>query len=130
MTTDLAMLVWSSVLCVLLFLPYVLARTMTWGLIDTVGYPANPPPLAPWAQRAYRAHLNMVENLVPFTALVFVAHQVGAVNDVVALGAQIFFWSRIVHAAVFIAGIPWIRTLALAGGVVGMLMILLQILAK
>jgi uncharacterized MAPEG superfamily protein len=130
MTTDLLMLVWSAVLCVVLFLPYVLSRITTWGLIDTVGYPANPPALPAWAQRAYRAHLNMVENLVPFTALVFVAHQVGAVNATVALGAQIFFWSRVVHAVVFIAGIPWVRTLAFTGGVVGMVIILLQILAK
>jgi uncharacterized MAPEG superfamily protein len=130
MTTDLLMLVWSAVLCVVLFLPYILARIMTWGLVETVGYPKDPPTLPLWAQRAYRTHLNMVENLAPFTALLFVAHQVGAVNGTVTLGAQIFFWSRVVHAVVFIAGIPWVRTLAFAGGVVGMVMILLQILAK
>jgi uncharacterized MAPEG superfamily protein len=129
MSTDLVMLAWSSAFCVVLFLPYVLARSMVWGLVDTVGYPKNPPPLPDWADRAYRAHLNMVENLVPFAALVLVAQDGGRASATTALAATLFFWARVAHAVVFIAGIPWLRTLAFLVGVVAMAMIFFAVIA-
>jgi uncharacterized MAPEG superfamily protein len=128
MTTDLAMLAWSAALCVVLFLPYVMARAMVWGLADTVGYPKNPPTLPDWAERAHRAHINMVENLAPFAALVLVAQASGHAGAATALGATLFFWARVAHAIVFIAGIPWLRTLAFLVGVIGMAMIFFQII--
>ncbi|HUA53160.1 MAG TPA: MAPEG family protein [Candidatus Sulfotelmatobacter sp.] len=129
MTVDLEMLTWTAVLCVVLFLPYVLCRISVWGLVATVGYPKNPPPLPDWAQRAQRAHLNLVENIGPFTALVVVAHAGGAANEVTALGATIFFWARLVQAVVHILGVPWVRTLAFFVSLAGEVMILRQILA-
>ena len=128
MSTDLVMLAWSAALCVVLFLPYVLSRSMVWGLADTVGYPKHPPALPDWAERARRAHMNMVENLAPFTALVLVAQASGHANATTALGATLFFWARLVHAVVFIAGIPWLRTLAFLVGVIGMAMIFFAII--
>jgi uncharacterized MAPEG superfamily protein len=130
MTVDLTMLVWSAVLCIALILPYVLCRIMVWGLVDTVGYPQNPPALPDWAQRAQRAHLNLVENLAPFAALVLVAQIGGAANAATALGATIFFWARLVQAVVHILGVPWVRTLAFFVSLAGEVMILAQILAK
>jgi uncharacterized MAPEG superfamily protein len=115
-------------LCIVLFVPYILARFTYWGVVDTVGYPANPPALPAWAERAKRAHVNMAENLAPFTALVLVAHVTGSANATTALGAAIFFWARVVHAIVFIAGVPWIRTLAFVISILGELLILLQLL--
>jgi uncharacterized MAPEG superfamily protein len=70
----------------------------------------------------------MAENLAPFTALVLVAHVTGSANATTALGAAIFFWARVVHAIVFIAGVPWIRTLAFVISILGELLILLQLL--
>ena len=128
MTTDLNMLVWSAVLTIVLFVPYVLARFIYWGISDTVGYPTNPPTLPGWAERAKRAHVNMAENLAPFAALVLVAQVTGAANATTAVGAAIFFWSRLVHALVLIAGLPWIRTLAFIVALIGELLILSQIL--
>jgi uncharacterized MAPEG superfamily protein len=130
MTVDLKMLVWSAVLCVVLFLPYVLCRIQVWGLVPTVGYPTNPPPLPAWAQRAQRAHLNLLENLAPFAVLVLVAQQTGAANATTALGATIFFWARVVQAVVHIFGVPWLRTVAFFVSIAAMVTILVQILAK
>ncbi|MBV8166066.1 MAG: MAPEG family protein [Alphaproteobacteria bacterium] len=130
MTVDLKMLVWTAVLCLVLFLPYVLCRIFVWGLVPTVGYPTNPPPLPLWAQRAQRAHLNLVENIGPFAVLVLVAQMTGAANATTALGATLFFWARIVQAVVHIFGIPWLRTAAFGVSIVGMVMILAQILAR
>ncbi len=128
MTTDLTMLVWSAVLCILLFMPYVLARVAVWGIPDTVGYPENPPALPRWAARSWRAHINMAENLAPFAALVLVAHVASLANETTALGATIFFWARLVHAIVFIAGLPWVRTLAFVVSIIGEVIILTQLL--
>ena len=65
----------------------------------------------------------MLENLPVFAALVLVAHLSGASNETTALGATIFFWGRVAHAGAYIAGIPYLRTLAFAVSLTGMLMI-------
>src|SRR5688572_25162410 len=127
MTSDLIMLVWSAVLTVALFIPYIAARLVYWGLSDTVGYPEAPPALPRWAERAKRAHINMAENLGPFAVLVVVAHLTQSANTWTAFGAAVFFWARLVHAIVFVAGIPWARTLAFVVSIIGELIILLQL---
>ncbi len=68
---------------------------------------------APWAARAQAAHMNAIENLVVFGILGVTAHQVGAS---VLLATQIYFVARLLHFAVYTAGIPGIRTLAFAVG--------------
>jgi len=95
-------------------LHYILARIQSWGLVNAVGYPESPPAVPKWAERAQRAHLNMVENLIPLAALVLVGRELGADPTTMAWGAALFFWGRVVHWIVFIAGIPWVRTVAFA----------------
>ena len=129
MTTDLWMLVLSAVLCLVLPLPYLMARGMTpggvaWGLgnrEEDFRFPA-------WAGRAERAHRNLVENLAPFAILVLVAHVTGRANATTALGATLFFWSRLLHAVIYLAGIPYLRTAVFSVSIVGDVLILLQLL--
>ena len=128
MTTDLMMLAWSAALCALLWVPYILARIGAWGLVDTVGYPDSPPDVPVWAARIKKAHANLVENLLPFGVLVLVAHVGGMANEATALGATLFFWSRVAHAIVYTVGIPWLRTVAFFGGFVGQVMIFIAII--
>ena len=123
LTTDLTMLTWSAALCALIWVPYILARIAAWGLLDAVGYPESPPEVPAWSARMQKAHLNLVENLVPFAALVLVAHVVGLANETTALGAQVFFWARVAHAVVYVFARPCARTLAFAASIVGMAMI-------
>ena len=124
-STELTYLAWSAFLCIVLWLPYVLERVQSQGLGTVLPYPENPPAPAAWAQRAQRAHLNMVENLPAFAALVIIAHLTDA-NA--AGGAALFFWARVVHAVVHIMGLPYIRTLAFAASWVGMLIIFFSVL--
>lgn len=128
MTTDLLMLTWSAGLCALLWVPYILARIGAWGLVNAVSYPDAPPDVPDWSERARKAHGNLVENLVPFSALVLVAHVGGMANEATALGATLFFWSRVAHAIVYTFGIPWLRTVTFFGGFVGQVMIFLAII--
>ncbi len=125
---ELRMLAYSAFLCIVLWIPYILAEIRTRGLSRAVGYPTGTyDDLPAWAQRTQRAHMNLVENLAPFAALVLLAHVTGQASDATALGAALFFWSRLVQSAVHIAGIPWIRTLAFAIGWVGLLIIFFEV---
>ncbi len=94
MKTELLYLALITVFTGLLWVPYILDRVAVWGLVDAVGYPQNPKPQSPWAQRLMRAHANAVENLVVFATLVLVAHAVGLTNAVIGAAAVVYFWAR------------------------------------
>lgn len=129
LTIELRLLIYTVFICLILWLPYILSEILVRGLPRAVSYPTGEyKDLPDWAQRCQRAHLNLVENLAPFAALVLVAHVIDANNAATALGAQLFFWSRVVQTVVHIAGIPWIRTLAFFVGWVGNAIIFWQIL--
>jgi len=130
MKTELLYLTLVTALTGLLWLPYILDRVATRGLLDAVGYPENPKPQSPWAVRLMRAHDNAVENLVVFAALVLVANAVGISNGVVAGAAVVYFWARVVHAVAYTFGVPWVRTLAFAVGFVAQAAIAWQILFR
>jgi uncharacterized MAPEG superfamily protein len=130
MTTELMMLTWSAVLC--LIVPNLGVAGLTaapggfaWGL----GNRDRPfEELPAWAGRARRAHANLVENLVVFAALVLVAQVAGKTSAMTALGAQLFFWGRVGHLATYIAGlVPW-RTLAFAVAILGEWLIVFALL--
>ena len=99
-----------------MWIPYVLNRLTVRGLVDTVGYPEHPKPMAPWAERMKAAHANAVENLVVFAALVLIAQATGALNGVTAVACVVYFWARVAHFFVYALRIPWLRTLAFAVG--------------
>jgi len=128
MTTDLTMLTYSALLTALLALPGTVGLILDKGLPYAAGNRDVPANLAGWAGRAQRAHRNALENLPVFAALVLVAQVAGLANETTALGATIYFWARLAHAVVYIAGVPWVRTAAYAVSLVGELMILLAIL--
>jgi uncharacterized MAPEG superfamily protein len=70
----------------------------------------------------------MLENLPLFAALVLVAAVGGRANATTALGAEIFFFARLVHGVVYLAGIPFLRTIIWVVSMVGLVMIFLQLL--
>ena len=130
MKTELINLAAIAAFTALMWIPYVLNRSVVWGITDTVGYPASPKPLAPWAERLKKAHANAVENLVVFAALVLAAHALGITGGIVATAAAVYFWSRIVHAVAYTAGLPWVRTLGFTGGFLAQMAVAWQILAR
>jgi uncharacterized MAPEG superfamily protein len=81
-----------------------------------------------WVGRAQRAHRNMLESLVLFAILVLVAQVTGRANAMTALGAALFFYGRLGYAAIYWAGITWVRTVAWAIASTGLVLILLQLL--
>lgn len=130
MKTELLYLACVATFTALLWIPYVLNRFAVWGIADTVGYPDNPKPLAPWAERLRRAHANAVENLVIFAALVLAAGALGIAGGVVATAAIVYFWARVVHALAYTFKVPWVRTLGFALGFFAQMAVAWQILAR
>jgi len=127
MTPELIYLVWSAVLTFVLMLIAVSGATLQVGLPTLAGNREDMPDMTSWAGRAERAHSNMLENLVLFAILVLVAHAAGVRNAMTLLGAQLFFWGRVGHAVLYIAGIPWARTAAWVVSVVGLILIAWQL---
>ena len=130
MKTELLYLVYVTVLTGLLWVPYILDRIAKWGLAATVGYPDNPPPQSPWARRLMKAHLNAVENLVLFAALVLAAHALGVSSGAIGTAAIVYFWARLVHVVAYTAAWPWVRTLAFAVGFFAQAVVAWQILVR
>lgn len=116
MTVELKYLVLVSAFTALMWIPYILNVIGVRGLLDAVGYPENPTPIAPWAQRMKAAHYNAVENLVVFAALVLAADAAGVHGGALATACVIYFWARVVHYFAYTFKIAWVRTLAFAVG--------------
>ena len=132
MTPELYWLALTATMTGLFWMPYILDRAVRRGVPGAFLTPKMEaaPVEAEWAQRAKRAHLNAVESIGPFAALVLVAQFSGASNSVTALGAAIYFWGRLGHYVTYTLGIPYLRTLTWTAALIGELMIAWQILAR
>jgi uncharacterized MAPEG superfamily protein len=66
--------------------------------------------------------------MVLFAPLIIIADIAGRDNGMTQLGAQLFFWARAAYAVLYLAGIPYVRTLAWLVSVVGLVLIFRQLL--
>ena len=128
MSPDLKYLLFSVVLTAVQMLIAAAAANQVVGLTRLAGNRDSMPEYTGFAGRAKRAHLNMLENMVLFTALVLIAAVAGKANATTAMGAMLFFWARLVYAVVYLIGVPWLRTLVWAVSVIGMVIIALQLI--
>ena len=117
METAYTYLALSGMLTLLLWTPYILARVFVWGLPTFLnnypeGFPATAPKPPLWAERAHRVHLNMVETLPAFVAVIVAATWLvgDAQGALIGTLAQVFFFARVAHAAVYTLGVPYLRT--------------------
>ena len=118
----------TGVLAFILVLPGLIALIMEAGLMTGLGNRETVPPFPEWANRANRAQRNMVDTLVPFLAVVIAAQMAGVSNETTRLGMALFFGGRLAHAITYIAGIPYLRTIAFLVSVSGMMRIASEIL--
>jgi len=130
MPTELLYLARVTVLTGLLWVPYILDRMATRGLMEAVGYPENPKPQSKWAQRLMKAHANAVENLVVFATLLLIAHVTGLTSPAIGTAAMIYFWARLIHAVGYTLAIPWVRTLSFTAGFLAQAVIAWQLLVR
>jgi len=129
MSTDLKYLAFTAILTASLWIPYVVAQVKTNGPLRPENY-LDPTqlPLPAWGKRADRTYINAVETFAPFAALVIVAHLAGKANAMTAFWAMAFFWLRLAHAAVYLLGIPLVRTIIFTLGYVAVLGIFWEVI--
>ena len=131
MSQELFWLTLTVILTGLLWVPYILDRIMVRGLMATLGNPSlDDVPQSPWAQRLQKAHLNAVENLVIFAALVLTLQIMKHSTESTVIACALYFWARLVHAIVYWAGVPVVRTLSFAVGFLAQVMLVLAVFGK
>jgi uncharacterized MAPEG superfamily protein len=123
MSPELKYLLFSVLLTFVQVLIAAAAANQVVGLNTLAGNREGLTELPGFAGRAKRAHLNMLENMVLFSALVLIAVVAQKTNATTAMGAMIFFWARLVYAVIYLIGVPWLRTLAWFVSVIGMVMV-------
>jgi uncharacterized MAPEG superfamily protein len=127
MKPELTLLVWSVLLAFVQMLVAVQGAMGQVGLMPLFANREGMPEIKGWGGRAVRAHRNMLESLLLFGALVLVLAVTGKSNSMTVLGAQLFFWGRVAYAAIYVAGIAYLRTAAWAVSIIGLVLIFLQL---
>src|SRR5262245_36413820 len=125
MKPELILLAWAVILTLAQMLVAATGAASQYGAVTLFYNREGLPVLTGWAGRAYRAHHNMLENLVLFAALVLVCVISNKTNATTLLGAQLFFWGRLAYAVIYLAGIPFLRTAAWLVSIVGLILIFL-----
>jgi uncharacterized MAPEG superfamily protein len=125
MTIELQILGWSIVLGLVHVVIAASLSTQQRGLKWNVGNrEGEPKPLIGAAGRATRASLNFLETFVFFGAAVLAVVLAKQNNSHTALGAEIYFWARVVYLPVYLAGVPYLRTLVWTASLVGLIMVI------
>lgn len=123
MTTDLWMLIFTVLFSFTLIMISPTVNILKRGPLWAMGNREDAQAATGWQARAERLDANMRENLPLFAILVIVVHITGNANETSALGATIFLAGRVVHALLFLAGVPVLRTVAWTVAVAGMVMV-------
>lgn len=130
MTPELTWLAWTAILTTVLWVPYIVARSLVVEMPNPRLYRDPTPPVMPdWIRRMDRAHVNAVESLIPFGVLVLIAHVAGISTEMTVLWSVIFFFSRLAHAVIYWSGLPFLRTAAFAVGFLATLGFFVEILS-
>lgn len=109
MSVELMMLLASAGLYFIFILIPANEAVIRNGLKIQTGPRDSLPPPSVFNARATRLRDNMNENLVLFAILVVLVELTGSNNTTTALACHIFVGARVVHAVIYLAGIPVIR---------------------
>ncbi len=127
---EIQMLCWSAVLGLV---QLVIATTLAVG-DQGLPYAAGPrdtpsPPVRVITARFLRAFHNFRETFVYFAVAVLLVTLLNKTSATTALGAQLYFWARLVYVPVYASGIPFARTAVWTVSVIGLVMVLMGALA-
>lgn len=129
MAIEIQILAWSILLGLAqLFLAAALMtrqRGLKWNASARDG---EPPPLTGVAGRADRALRNFLETFPLFAAAALAVVATGSGDAGTAFGAQLWFWARVAYVPLYLAGIPYLRSLVWAVALFGMLRVLWGVL--
>jgi uncharacterized MAPEG superfamily protein len=124
---ELLMLALSVALLFVLVLIQATAGTQAQGLMKMAGPRDDLGPPSIWQARTKRCVDNHREGLILFAPLVLIAHGVDVHTWMTIWGAQLFFYSRVAHAVIYLAALPAIRPIPWTIGMIGIVMIFLAL---
>lgn len=124
---ELQMLAFSVALLIVLVLIQATAGAAAQGAITMANSRDNLGPPSVWQARTKRCVDNHREGLIMFAPLILIAAQLDVSNWMTIWGAQMFFYSRLAHAIVYLAAVPLVRPVFWLVGLVGTVMVLLAI---
>ena len=84
-------------------------------------------PLSPLAGRAARALANFQETYPAFIALALALAVTGRTGGLASTGAILWFAARIIYIPLYLFGIRYVRSLAWAASILGLLLMLIRL---
>jgi len=128
LTPELFWLTLTVILTGLMWVPYIVNRTMVRGLTGAMANPSrHDKPHASWATRLMFAHDNAIENLIIFAPLVLILAQIDYSTKWTVWACAVYFWARVAHLVVYTLGLPVFRTLAFSVGFLAQVVLALAI---
>ena len=128
MTTELTMLAYAIGLLIMLVLVQASVGVRAKGAIPMANNRDDVGAATGFHARMLRVVDNHREGITMFAPLVLIAAAINLHNNWTVLGAQLFFYSRLAHAILYVTGVPLVRPLFWAVGLGGTVMVLLAIL--
>lgn len=128
MTPEFIMLAFTLILALVQIGAAGMARTAELGAKWNAGpRDADVPPPGRLAGRLIRAQANLFETLPIFAAAVIMAHIAGKDGQLTALGAQLYFFGRLIYLPLYAFGVPYIRSLVWLVAAAGLVMVLVAL---
>ena len=101
---ELGVLAVLMVMAASMWIPFIVGITSEADAPDNFGRPADLTALRPWVHRAHRAHLNLLEQAIPFAVLVLLVDRLNGFTPLTAWTTVAFLILRMIHAAGMISG--------------------------
>ena len=125
-STEMTML-WASLLLGLIYLvaadvANVAKRGLGWALGARDEAAADAGPLAGRLERAWK---NYLETLPIFVGAVLVEASAGHGSGLGPLGAQLYFWARVIYLPAYATAVPYVRTVSWLVSIAGIVLLLL-----
>jgi uncharacterized MAPEG superfamily protein len=130
MPTEIVLLGWGIVLLIVQLFLQTLAAVGEFGLPYALSPRDDGRTLTgKLGARIERAFYNLLETFPAFAALALALALTGKTGGLGALGAHLWFWSRIVYVPVYVFGIPGLRTAVWTISILGIVLMLIALIA-
>lgn len=125
MPIEIQMLAWAVVLGIAQLLLAAVAMTRQRGLKwNASARDGQPVPLTGVAARLDRALRNFLETFPFFAAAALAVAVTDSTSAASVLGAQLYFWARLVYLPLYAFGVPYLRSLVWTVSLWGILQLL------
>ena len=129
LTIEVYWLVLTILMTALMWMPYIVNRIAEMGVVPAFMDPYGlTEAKAAWANRMMAAHVNAVENLVIFAALVIILNLSGISTALTVFASALYFFSRLAHVVLFTFRTPVLRIVAFFGGFIAQMILAFTLL--